>query len=80
MAAEVRGRADELIQEAVSDVDLEQGLPGIDLKKGLGDIHGKKDAEKGDQDESKSADELRDKAKDLTEGLFGKKKKKKDEG
>ena len=80
LAAEVRGRADELIQEAVSDVDLEQGLPGIDLKKGLGDIGGKEDAEKGDQPESKSADELRDKAKDLTEGLFGKKKKKKDEG
>ena len=62
----------------VSDVDIKEGLPGIDLKKGLRDITGQDDVEKDAQDDSKPTDELRDKARDLTEGLFGDKKKKDD--
>ncbi len=78
LANEVRGRADQMIQEAVSDIDLKEGLPGIDLEKGLRDITGQDGTEKDEQDESKPADELRDKARDLTESLFGGKKKKDD--
>ena len=81
LAEEVRGRADDLIQEAVSDVDLEEAVPGIDLKKGLGDIVGKGDAKQANQNDNKSADDIGDKAKNLAEGLFGgQKKEKKKEG
>ena len=63
LANEVRGRADELIRGAVSDVDLKQGLPGVDLKKGFPGYRRKDEAKAGDQNSEKKDDELRDKAK-----------------
>lgn len=79
LASEVRGRADELIQGAVSGVDLKQALPGIDLKKGLLGLGAKGDAKAADQSSPGDDAKLEDKAKGLLEGLF-KKPKKKDGG
>jgi uncharacterized protein (TIGR03546 family) len=80
LANELRGRADEQIKKALSDVDLEKGLPGIDLEKGLGLSGGKEADRKEEQDDQKQKqDELRQKAKNLTEGLFGGKKKDKED-
>jgi hypothetical protein len=78
LASEVRGRADEMIKDAVSDVDIKKNLGGIDLKEGLGELTGKdaKEQENQNENESKPADDLQEKAKDLTKGLFGGKKKK----
>lgn len=89
LAREVRSRADEAIQEALSDVDLKgvdlkEGLGGLDLKKGLDKLKGDKggdgskpesDKKQEDEKKKKAGEELKEKAKDLTEGLFGKKKK-----
>ncbi len=76
LAGEVRGRADKLIKEAVSDVNLKDGIPKLDLKKGLPDFGGQsKSKDEKKDDAKKKDDDLRDKAKDLTKGLFGGKKK-----
>lgn len=76
LASEVRGRADELIKGAVSDMDLKQGLPGVDLEKGLPGISGKNEEKTGEDTSDKKDDDLGAKARDLTKGLFGGKKKK----
>ena len=78
LANEVRGRADQMIQDAVSDVDIKENLGGIDLNKGLGKLTGEDAKTQDNQNDKKAADDLGDKAKDLTRGLFGGKKKKDD--
>ena len=83
LAAEARKRTDEAIDKALSKVDLGKKVPGLDLGKLLGDLGGKKDADKSDDEKAedgnsaKKSDPLGDVAKSLTEGLFGKKSKKK---
>lgn len=79
LANELRDQADGAIKEALSDVDLKGALPGIDLGKSLGLGGEKKEDTNDDQDAKKSTDDLQDKAKDLTNSLFGGKKKKKDD-
>jgi uncharacterized protein (TIGR03546 family) len=91
LANEVRGRADKAIGDALSNVKMKEGLPNLDLGKGLGKglgeglggglsaLGGKKEEKKDKPDaEKKNGNDIQDAAKSLTEGLFGKKKKKKD--
>ncbi len=87
LAKEVRGRADDLIQGAVSDIDLGKKIPGADLSKILPGLVGqKKPSDKNDRDSKKSNASKKDEAskknndignrlKGLGQGLFGKKKK-----
>ncbi len=75
LAGEVRNQADKAIGDALSNVSMPEGVPAIDLGKGLPGLGGGKDAEKDDSDPKKQKGSgLKDAAKGLTDGLFGKKK------
>ncbi len=81
LAKEVRGRADELIEGAVSDIDIKKGLPGMDLKKVLPGLGSRKESpdkkkapQKSDKD-NKKGDDIGNQIKGLGKSLFGKKKK-----
>ena len=79
LASEVRKRADQMIKDAVSDVDVKESLGGIDLKKGLGKLTGEDTETQDNKSDKKAGEDMRDKAKGLTKGLFGGKKKKDDD-
>lgn len=83
LASALEGQKAKLLDGVLSDVDLSTGLSGIDLDKVLGGIAKKNSKDKsaaanGDPKKREKSDALRDKARALTEGLFGGKKKKKD--
>ena len=79
LANEVRSRADGLLKDAVPELDLKEGLPKIDLKKGLPGFGDKDEDKKEEGDDADKTNDLREQAKDLTKGLFGGKKKKKED-
>ncbi len=78
VASEVRGEADKLIKKQLGKVDLKKNLGGIDIGKVLPALGRKNDAKTADQDsdeKNKKNNKIGGKLKDLTKGLFGKKKK-----
>jgi len=77
LANKVRGRADELIKDATSDLKLKEGLPEIDLGKGIPGFGDKGNEKKTEKKDEKKKDDLRDAADNLTKSLFGGKKKEK---
>ena len=79
LANEVRSRADGLLKDAVPELDLKEGMPEIDLKKGLPGFGDKDEDKKEEGDETDKTNDLREQANDLTKGLFGGKKKKKED-
>ncbi len=75
LANEVRGRADDAIQDALSDVDLKGTIPDVGLENMLPSLGGKKQPEAKQDEAPKKKDDIGNQLKGLGEGLFGKKKK-----
>lgn len=75
LAKEVRGRTDDLIKDAVSDIDLDKNLGGMKLDNILPGMGSGKQTKKKNKDETKKKDDIGNQLKGLGDSLFGKKKK-----